>query len=152
MWILSGNILLTLSEHFSQFVSVCRERVDYSNLRRFQHDYSKFHIEKFREDISIQNWNNDSNDANDLFNDFHFKLQGCVDRHVPLKQLTHKELKIANKPLITPAISKMIKIRNKIFARKKRQPSNGTIKRLYNLFRNRVSLELKKSYKNYYIP
>ena len=27
----SGNILLTLSEHFSQFVSVRRERLDYSN-------------------------------------------------------------------------------------------------------------------------
>ena len=120
MWILSGNILLALSEHFSQFVSVCRERVDYNNLRRFQHDYSKFQIENFREDVSIQNWNNDSNDANDLFNDFHFKLQGCVDSHAPLKQLTHNEVKIANKPWVTPAISKLIKIRNKFFARKKR--------------------------------
>ena len=55
----SGNILLTLSEHFSQFVSVSRVRVDYSNLRRFQHDYSAFHVDKFREDVSIQNWNND---------------------------------------------------------------------------------------------
>ena len=146
----SGNILQTLSEHFSQFVSVCRERVDYGNLRRFQHDYSKFHIEKFREDVSIQNWNNDSYDANDLFNDFHFKLKGCVDRHALLKQLAPKEVKIANKPWITPVISKMIKIRNKIFARKKRQPSNGIIKRLYNLFRNRLPRELKKSKKTYY--
>ena len=37
----SGNILLTLSEHFSQFVSVKRERLDYKNIIRFQHDYSK---------------------------------------------------------------------------------------------------------------
>ena len=29
----SGNILLTLSEHFSQFVSVIRERLDYRNIR-----------------------------------------------------------------------------------------------------------------------
>ena len=35
----------------------------------------------------------------------------------------------------------MIKIRNKIFARRKRQPNNENIKRLYNLFRNRVSRE-----------
>ena len=146
----SGNILLTLSEHFSQFVSVSRARVDYSNLRRVQHDYSKFNKEKFREDVSIQNWNNDLNNANDLFIDFHFKLKGCVDRHAPLKQLTPKEAKIANKPWITPAISKMIKIRNKIFARKKRQPSNVILKRSYNLFRNRASRELKKSKKNYY--
>ena len=74
---------------------------------------------------------------------FTLNLQGCVDRHTPLKQLTSKEVKITNKPWITPAISKMIKIRNKIFASKKRQLS-GIIKRLYNLFRNRISRELKK--------
>ena len=42
----------------------------------------------------------------------------------------------------------MIKIRNKIFARKKMQPNNENCKRLYNLFR--VNRELKKSIKNYY--
>ena len=82
--------------------------------------------------------------------DFHHKLKGCVDRHAPIKQLTPKEVKLTNKPWITPEISKMIKIRNKTFARKKRQPNNENIKRLYNLFRNRVSRELKKSKKKYY--
>ena len=101
----SGNILLTLYEHFSQFVSVRRERLDYRNLRRFQHGYSKFHIEEFRDDISIQNWNTNLNNANDLFLDFHLKLKGCVDRHAPRKQLTPKEVKFANKPWITPAFS-----------------------------------------------
>ena len=112
----SGNILLTLSEHFSQFVSVRRERPEYSNLRRFQHDYSKFHTEKFRDDVSIQTWKTNLNNANELFMDFHHKLKGCVDRHAPIKQLTPKEVKLTNKPWITPEISKMIKIRNKTFA------------------------------------
>ena len=44
----------------------------------------------------------------------------------------------------------MIKIRNKIFARKKRQPKNVNCKRLYNLFRNRVNKDIKKSKKKYY--
>ena len=72
-----GNILLTLSEHFSQFVSVKRERVDYKTIKRFQHDYSKFHSEQFRDDESIQNWNTNLNNANDLFMDFHSELKGC---------------------------------------------------------------------------
>ena len=71
----SGNILLTLSEHFSQFVSVRRERLGYSNLRRFQHDYSKFDTEKIRDDVSIQTWKTNLNNANDLFLDFHHKLK-----------------------------------------------------------------------------
>ena len=44
----------------------------------------------------------------------------------------------------------MIKIRNKIFARKKRQPNNNNCKHLYSLLRNRVNRELKKSKKQYY--
>ena len=44
----------------------------------------------------------------------------------------------------------MIKIKNKLFHRKKRQPNNLEIKRLYNLFRNRVNRELKKAKRNYY--
>ena len=42
----------------------------------------------------------------------------------------------------------MIKIKNKLFSRKKRQPNNENVKRLYNLFRNRVvNKELVKSKK-----
>ena len=45
--------------------------------------------------------------------------------HAPIKQVTCKEVKLANKSwIITTAICKMIKIRNKTFARKKRQPNN----------------------------
>ena len=44
----------------------------------------------------------------------------------------------------------MIKIRNKVFARKKRQPNNENCKRLYNLLRNRVNRDLKKSKQQYY--
>ena len=133
----SGNILLTLSEHFSQFVSVKRERVDYKHTKIFQHDYSKFHTEQFRDDVAIQNWNTNLNNANELFVDFHLKLKGCVDRHAPIKQLTPKEVKLVNKPWISSEISKMIKIRNKLFARKNRQQNNESIKRHYNLFRNK---------------
>ena len=45
----------------------------------------------------------------------------------------------------------MIKLKNKLFQRKKRQTNNLEIKRLYNLFRNRVNRELKKAKNNYYI-
>ena len=47
-------------------------------------------------------------------------------------------------------ILKLIKVRNKVFARRKRQPDNENCKRLYNLLRNRFNRELKKSTKQYY--
>ena len=44
----------------------------------------------------------------------------------------------------------MIKIKNKLFNRKKRQPDNDNVKLLYKIFRNRVNRDLIKSKKNYY--
>ena len=87
---------------------------------------------------------------NELFIDFHSKLEGCVDRHAPIKKLFPKGIKLKNKPWISTKISKLIKVRDKIFARKKRQPNNTNNKRLYNIFRNRVNREIKKSKKKYY--
>ena len=37
-------------------------------------------------DISIQNWHNEYDDPNDCYSDFIFRLEGCVNRHAPLKK------------------------------------------------------------------
>ena len=67
-----------------------------------------------------------------------------------IKKLSPKEIKLQSKPWISTEICKLIKVRNKIFAKKKRQPNNANTKRLYNLFRNRAAREIKKSKKIYY--
>ena len=145
--IFNGNILITFSEHFSQFTSVSREKIDLKKLNILQRDYSSFSSESFRNDVSIQNWNYSSNNVDDSFRDFYHKLEGCVNRHAPMKKLTPREIKIKNKPWLNEEIAKLIKLRNKAHARKKRQPNNVNCKRFYNLLRNRVHRELKKSKK-----
>ena len=40
--ILSGNVLLTLSDHFAQMVSVNREQIDSKKINVYQRDYSKY--------------------------------------------------------------------------------------------------------------
>ena len=84
--ILSGNIITDFSDHYSQFVSVSRDKIDYKSIKMFKRDYSKFSEESFRDDV------------NEKFNDSYFKLEGCVERHAPLKKLTPKEIKLENKP------------------------------------------------------
>ena len=133
-----------LSDHFSQIISVKREQIDFKKINIFQRDYSKFLSESFRDDVSIQNWKYLHDNVNDSFTDFYTKLEASVDRHAPLKKLTPREIKIRSKPWLSTEILKMIKIRNKIFARKKRQPKNVNCK--HNLFRNRVK-DIKKSKK-----
>ena len=113
----------------------------------YKRNYSTFSEESFRDDISIQNFDNNLEDVNDQFKDFYLRLKGCVERHAPLKKITWKEIKLKHKPWIAFDINKMIKIKNKIFQRKKRQANNLEIKRVYNLFTNRVNRELKKAKK-----
>ena len=55
--IVSRNILLTLSGHFSQFLSITREKVDLKKANIYQRDYCNFSNDSFRDDGSIQNWN-----------------------------------------------------------------------------------------------
>ena len=55
------------------------------------------------------------------------KLEGAVNRHAPMRKSNPKEIKIKNKPWMTPHIVKQIELRNKIFERKKRQPENENI-------------------------
>ena len=43
----------------------------------FGRDYSKFSEDHFRDDVSIQNWKEDSTDANVLMSDFVWRLDGC---------------------------------------------------------------------------
>ena len=108
-------------------------------------DFSKFSPSHFRDDVSIQPWLHHTNDPNTLMNDFIWRLDGCAERHAPTKKLTPKEVKLKLKPWITPETLKLIKIRDKLFKRKKRQPENELVKETYNRVRNRVNRELKKS-------
>ena len=88
--ILSGNIITDFSDHYTQFVSVVREKIDYKSIKRFKRDYPTFSEESFRDDVSIQNFNNYNEDANNKFNDFYSKLEACVERHAPLKEINTK--------------------------------------------------------------
>ena len=103
-----GNIYLTLSEHFCQFDSVRREKIDIKNINIYSRNYSKFSSKDFHDDESIQKWNYDLDNPTDIFNDFFWRLEGCVDRHAPIKKLNSKEIKLKIKPWITSELSKMI--------------------------------------------
>ena len=94
--------------------------IEYKHYNIYARDYSKFTTESFRDDVSLQNFANKFDSVHDQFDDFVWKFEGCVDRHAPIKKLKSKEIKLKNKPWITNRIMKMIYIRNKLFARKKK--------------------------------
>ena len=50
----SGNIYFSLSEHFSQFASMKRGKIDVSGIDMFGRDYRQFSPDHFRDDVFIQ--------------------------------------------------------------------------------------------------
>ena len=81
----------------------------------YSRNYSKFSLKDFHDDVEIQNWNYELDNPTDLFNDFFWRLEGCVERHAPITKLNYREIKLKVKPWITTKLSKMIKIKNKMF-------------------------------------
>ena len=64
-----GNIYLTLYEHFCQFASVRREKIDIKNINIYSRNYSRFSSKDFH-GVSIRKWNYDLDNPTNLFNDF----------------------------------------------------------------------------------
>ena len=104
----------------------------------------------FRDDVSIQQWRLDTDDPNLLTYDLVKKLDGCAERHAPTQKLNQKEMKFKLKPWITPATQNLMRIRDRLFERKKRQPENDHVREVYNRARNRVCRQLEKSKKEHY--
>ena len=152
-FVVSGNIYFQLSEHFSQFGSVNRGKIDYKKITMFGRDYSTFKEDQYRDDVSIQPWlatsDIECNDSNILTSDFVWRLDGCTNRHVPVKKLSSKEIKLKLKPWITNEIRKLMSVRDRLNKRKHREPTNVTVSSAYKRARNRVKNEIFKSKREY---
>ena len=113
----SGNIITDFSDHYSQFVTVSRDKIDFKAMDVYTRDFSSFSAECFREDVSTLNFQNNYPDVNKKFEDFYTKLEACVNRHAPLKKASPKKIKLECKPWITRNIQKLIKYRRKYLER-----------------------------------
>ena len=144
--ILSGNIYFQLSEHFSQFASIQHDKIDVKYIDMYARNYGKYSDEQFRDIVSIQAWEHPNvTDVNFLAGDFVWKIDSCAQAIAPVEKLKPNQIKLKLKPWISDYIQRLIKIRDNLFARKKRQPENEHVQKTYNIARNRVTRELKKS-------
>ena len=79
----------------------------------YKRDYSTFDHQALISELQSINWQVSFIDHNPsaMFNSFYKEISSIIDRHVPIKQLSRKELKVRSKPWITPAIRKSIQIK-----------------------------------------
>ena len=83
----SGNILIKFAAHFLQFLSINKEVTKVKQNNIYKRNFHEFNEESFLDDISIQNWSAKNHiGTNPKIDDFLWRLEGCIDRHAPLKK------------------------------------------------------------------
>ena len=84
-----------------------------------------------------------------MFETFFNKALEIVDKHIPIKQVSKRKLKIKSKPWITPAIKVSIQVKNRLF--KKFVKTKSTYYHLkFKFYRNKINHLIRISKKQYY--
>ena len=86
----------------------------------FGRDTSKFNEDSYRQDVANHTWTENFQDANVIAVDLINCLDEKTSKAAPVKQLNPKEIKCRLNPWITTEIRKLIGIRDRLFARKKK--------------------------------
>ena len=108
-------------------------------------DWTKYEKEKLRDDVSNLQWSFQPHDPNILMADFISKLGTSSDKHVAIKKLNQKEIKLRLHPWITPEIRKLLNVRERLFARKKIDPDNERLDQVYKIARNRANRKILRN-------
>ena len=113
----SGNILCDISDHFPQVLIVDKTCPNYKSCSFAKRDFSHFDENKFINDYSaldLRFLNDDNVSVDDKFTSFYEGVSSLVDKHVPSKKMTRKEIKLQSKPWINFKITKLIKYRDRL--------------------------------------
>ena len=84
---------------------------------------------------------------------FFEKTNELLNKHVPLKKMTKKELKLESKPWITPGIIASIKRRDNLlnkYIKSRVGPPKNKLHSDYKILHNRITGLIKRSKKNHY--
>ena len=106
----------------------------------------------FLEDLESIEWNYESSNtgnASTLFDQFYSEITNIVDKHIPLRQLSTREIKQMTKPWITKGLQTSIKIKNSIYRKFLRTKSPYYHIR-FKYYRNKLNHLLKNSKVKYY--
>ena len=113
---------------------------DNYNHDRYLRDYSQFNEAKFIEEVAEVNWMTvlcNSENVNFIFSSFLDKLSELVDKHVPLKKLSKRKVKLLSKPWITKGIRISIKRKNKLY-KLYMNSKNAFYFSKYKFYRNKI--------------
>ena len=118
----------------------------------FSSDYSNFNESNFISELQTLSWEGileNCSDVNDMCQLFYSTISMVVDKHVPLKRLSGKEIKFKDKPWITKGIKKSMNIKNKFF-RLYMRTKKVYYHTKFKFYRNKLKHLINLSKKTYY--
>ena len=151
----SGNFTFSISDHLPQFLIMPGGKNNppkkHNILKRNMKSLVK---ENLVADVLSINWceviSMDKMDVNYSFENFYTKISEIIDKHVPLKKVSKKEIKLQAKPWITPGIIKSITRRDKLlklYIKTNEQNRKEEFHRQYKTLRNQIVSLIRNSKK-----
>ena len=155
---ISGNLTLSISDHLAQFLIIPEDNDKVPKQAIiYKRDLKNFDRENFILDLLSVDWDkvieSRKNDPNESFNRFESSLNPLIDKYLPLKKLSKKEVKNYFKPWITSGIRKSIKRREKLykkFIKAKEGSTKDAYHTQYKELRNKIVQLCRQSKKNHY--
>ena len=149
---ISGNVVYDLTDHLPNFLIINKLTDLPRGYKIFRRHFSRNDESAVLRDIQTIEWEecfHDCNDVNAYFDSFHNTVVKIVDKHVPLKKLSRKEIKFLSKPWITKAIKKSICIKNNLYKKYIRTRNNCVFEK-FKTYRNKLKHLIFQSKKEYY--
>ena len=115
--------------------------------------YSEFDQQALVSEIQLIDWESvfiSSASTCNMFKSFYSKISSIIDKHIPVKQLSRRELKLKSKPWISDALQKSIQIKNNNYYKKYLKTKSTYYHAKFKLYRNKLNNLLNISKKQYY--
>ena len=157
--IVSGNILVGISDHMPQFSIITQSNQFHLPKRHniYRRNFKNFDHDNFDKELSNINWTYthlaNTPDVDESLNHFLSDVDILLDKYAPIRKVSNKEYKQKAKPWITTQIIKLIKIRDKIFQNfiKETTPQKKEyLHRQHKIAKNRINNQIRNSKKAFY--
>ena len=109
---ISGNIIYDLTDHLPNFLIINKFSTLSTNVKIYKRDFSKLNESAMINEVQSVDWNEllslNTSNPSALFDLFYGTLSSIVDKHIPIKQLSKRELNFQSKPCYISSSTKEI--------------------------------------------
>ena len=153
----SENLVYDLNDHLANFLIFGKFSSLPSNIKLYKRDFSNFNQQVLMDDMQSVDWHvvfDSIEYPSDLFKSFYIKLSSVIHVHIPLKQLSRKEIRLKSKPWISKGLNKSIQMKNKLYNKYIKSKSSfyhAKIKLYRNKLNHLLNISKKQYYNNYFL-